>query len=1389
MNQTRTLPFFVAYIQPSPAENLGQAKSLTFRVKEFLFASAEVISLVVANIFTVLSINLSEAVRNEYGLLFKYFFGRIVEVIPTDAATQPEEEMHKKVDTVNVKKQINPFDPANSAPIGEIVPSVVPPLDAPANVPLQPMPQPEPLVAPAEHQDPAVEVEMGQSTIHQDQLAVQVDLPALEDQLENSVDQPEMPGEIAPPVNLQNQLARSVEVVAPPVKALRNQNIDRAQGINRTNNPVKRGRLANDGIAYDQNCLTSKELSVQIRRIQLALKNESVEGTAFLRGLNVKLQEQVKIARQAAVELHPQFLNEYTKENCPEEAKPTFDSATGNVCASIFQNKEAFRLMKEKFPALTTLAYTEELKIEIAGIIRIILCGEEALNAQPASSACCFQLRELQEKSSPPIEACGDIRGSQYLLDLLEEQSEEADLTKALCTVFQSCLSQKQTREELLAAADGYLQFLQQNPSQVAGIIQDYQSALLSPLPSKLGKIDSGNKSLPDLKEILLMSITQAQAAANAAHNPALQESFNQILKIVDVDLSCLAGLDLQSCGQEDFQKLVRIKLVEMVLMLSPFNTAPVTDALEEVLRANEFSFLQRKTVAFSPKFSDDFNSMSFNLENQIFLRSESFLAEGIQEYFSKKVVIANIVSDDHTTNFNTTYSVPPKKITTMRSLTVSWQISSATVDYLASQIDPQASQSSPERRFVSLQAEMLKNIDQLKEIAIPGLTQSYAAQLVNLLPLNIWWGAEQKEESSLLEINQIVEHFKHIFTSYHEFIRLAGLSRQPEGKVMPMIKDFTAALSAARQALNERQKTAAAVRDVDTLNLLSKDIEAILSRLPSETTTEASFFTRISNGIYQSNQAKEISWKVLRYEKQILDLKQLFESTLTHLPSLEEVLSMTTAIAENRDKDFVGILYQQLSAISQKIHDNQENDSEARFTQMYLEVLRTSFEKFLINFRRAFNHELKTNAKSENLKALQTICFLLYTGIDLSQEMKNTLELFNEIGANALGEHPETFDYKAGHPLHRHVQDIHTLQKRLTAAPYSSKAPLVNQLANSTRGQLNRDFDPNRQSNPTHKLYSLEVTLPDRAKKNILMLGMGTPTCEDMQSKLTLAPEFVGFIQSYKSTGKKHLYINNQNFLPNPNDWSNPKAWLAYVINGEETNRCCALMNAQNRDDMKGALFAMTLSKNTDFYKQSAGFKNANNAQQFKDCLIEKVFTSTLSDGSGRDAVTTGCYISTEIMELYAQNTDQRLDMRAREIAKAIHVELFEERAELTREERRIFIELFYSHLTKEILLKGGFDSMNTSCKDQIDRAAASNAGAYAEHAIVASESEGLLPHDVKMIQKLLLVRALFVRKRPILAERFEGFCDVYQYLLTNPQKIKSLNQKLFPGFTLIPS
>ncbi|MBA3603494.1 MAG: hypothetical protein H0W50_07625, partial [Parachlamydiaceae bacterium] len=1077
---------------------------------------------------------------------------------------------------------------------------------------------------------------------------------------------------------------------------------------------------------------------VHTKAVQKLLNNEITHGKE-LQELNAQFLNEAKISEEKALALHIEFIKKYTSvvSNDPLmlEAAPIFENSTGYTHSSLFQLKRAIELAKNEFPYLTSLAFNTEQKNAVARLIQIILCGKTAQTGSLPNSPCCFQLRELKGMQTAYINTRNQGLESSYLFSLIGYEDENEDFKKNFANAFHSFVTEctKNLSNSIKLQEHGP-QINLGNGNFLKEMINNFKEHLAQNAIKSL-KIITAYTNSPlgemylSIQELLANAIFTEKR--NLPHDSPFHGTLDYLSKLANDDYTNLAN-DLK-CPPSDLQFFIQCKIIEIVLSMNSLNYDQTTVALEESLQNyDDNSVFSASTIGAMFIPSPNLDSMKSKLQNVIKVGSDHFFAEGIEEYFAKNdIIVAEVTSKEFTRHLCLKQEDNTKETCAISSLSLSWQATSDMMDYFVGLIHPQANDIQPENRFVVLKDEMLESIKKLNEVA--ALSEGWSSWTLTAISGYFGFGTNEKDKDDLKDIRQLASILNSAFEACHQYTRMATLSNKTTDQFIKEILIFRDSLINTYATLSKLQTQFSIDKQVQKSQFVNEILNYIngeLLLLPSQEMSNDGYVKRISEAlIWQSTEAKQISWKIQRYEQQISQLTLAFESHLSDLLNNQMDMTESTCGLSESMMNFESALLQPSHAVKRGIVNFLYNDlkevndttltspldKDDYYTQQRLYYVRKGYTKFLTTFRKSFEREmLKQNPNPINMRILQRIAVLLYTEINLYDELSDTLNHFNEMGASTLGQTLLELSPQAGLKsptiaqqakgligiqsssahnlkLHTEVKWIYTIYERIKAVPCGAKVRLLDGWINSAKGQWNCNFDPNMQSNPIHFLSTLEIDLGNGEQRKIKMLGMGTPTREDYYSVVSLVPEFMAFIFGYKDMGKKHLYINNQNMLPIGEDY------LSQALNGDETARCKAIMGAQSLQNMKGALFAITLSKNSKFYRQEGAFKTQNDAKTFTDELYEQVFVKAPHES--------GCYISPEIRELLL-GAKIDLDEKAKSVIGHIHTEIFKDRVNLTQEERKLFIELFYNKLTKVILIGGAFDSCNISCKDQIDRA-----------------------------------------------------------------------------------
>ncbi len=174
--------------------------------------------------------------------------------------------------------------------------------------------------------------------------------------------------------------------------------------------------------------------------------------------------------------------------------------------------------------------------------------------------------------------------------------------------------------------------------------------------------------------------------------------------------------------------------------------------------------------------------------------------------------------------------------------------------------------------------------------------------------------------------------------------------------------------------------------------------------------------------------------------------------------------------------------------------------------------------------------------------------------------------------------------------------------------------------------------------------------------------------------------------------------------------------------------------------------------------------------AKEFKDELIAQLFDRTPTE--------TGNYLPDDLVT--------RFDLRnwSMNAIDQIHEKLFGGVKDLTIEERRIFIRIVYQNLARKVLIETEAHSYNASCKDRIDRGAATDAEDFAYLAVLEDCMND--PRVVEFFEMLVFARAIIVRKRTIREERLERLIETIKFMIDHQKQLQDLNHALFPDVEL---
>jgi hypothetical protein len=296
-------------------------------------------------------------------------------------------------------------------------------------------------------------------------------------------------------------------------------------------------------------------------------------------------------------------------------------------------------------------------------------------------------------------------------------------------------------------------------------------------------------------------------------------------------------------------------------------------------------------------------------------------------------------------------------------------------------------------------------------------------------------------------------------------------------------------------------------------------------------------------------------------------------------------------------------------------------------------------------------------------------------------------------------------------------LERLEAVNKAVDKVGAEKTTHILNRWARSLKDKLGIRFSPIGAGNPPQKMFKLAM-----GDKEVTILGFGSPTIQESNiSEVVIDPLFIGYLRHLKAQGKRHLYVSNQNAL------------------NEENARNRVIMALAESDEFKGTFIAITQSKNTKAY-------HAKNADRSIKAVQERLHGAFFE----KDISKSGCGLPSSLRE------DKNLQKRSRYILSAIHELHFKGKdIDLSEEQERLYIELYYNLLTLLIASEMKVDNLNFTCKDGIDRGMGSLAWFIMLIEFVQGNKEKAETEE-KLITTFF-TRAYWTRKRNILHERFE--------------------------------
>jgi len=347
-------------------------------------------------------------------------------------------------------------------------------------------------------------------------------------------------------------------------------------------------------------------------------------------------------------------------------------------------------------------------------------------------------------------------------------------------------------------------------------------------------------------------------------------------------------------------------------------------------------------------------------------------------------------------------------------------------------------------------------------------------------------------------------------------------------------------------------------------------------------------------------------------------------------------------------------------------------------------------------DYTRLMSHSLKEADKLSRslLYLLHALCFAFFTSVSRRKPFIDYIYDLTEQG-KGKSKDPLTF--------WNDLLEIHdTLSAILKKHP---GGPLFKTLDTFRERGEKEGFDPLYQGN----LPAFQFTFSSESFDS-KCLRLPCPTRHEHINHAEIVHEFKGFLShlSHKKELGAHLLFNLQD-----------------RTSSEESARCLALEGLSNQ------LILVTLPKQTEFYFQTASYRDENSASAFLKLIKEQVASN---EGCG-------FFFSSQIVR-------KELDAFIKKVLPLIHKRVFDAKGRLTRPERLDFIEIFYQLLMLKVLDLVKPDFFSFTCKDAVDVGATTSAG-FASMIKMMSKNRDYSKEEQEHLLWTLYRPALIVRER----------------------------------------
>lgn len=377
---------------------------------------------------------------------------------------------------------------------------------------------------------------------------------------------------------------------------------------------------------------------------------------------------------------------------------------------------------------------------------------------------------------------------------------------------------------------------------------------------------------------------------------------------------------------------------------------------------------------------------------------------------------------------------------------------------------------------------------------------------------------------------------------------------------------------------------------------------------------------------------------------------------------------------------------------------------NEEGFSPVYLHNLRNAYKNFLAAFRNAITDSEK-GLLSDSAKAfVNQQAFNLYT-LNQMGEMNNRL-------LSLLSNNKKPMETKGL------LGQLKEIAEEVKKAPAEVTTSLVNILAKSAKDQV--FFQPLDSGNPPQVLQTLNI-----GAFRFDIIGMGSPTIPtSIKPPVSeIDPIFKGYLRHLMTLPAKHLYFSYQD------------------LEGAESSRSKKIMALQNVEEFKDVFAAITISKNTDFFK-------GTDPVVLTSSFCEKLHLQFFGDATSQ------CFIPEKLKEDGLEALSQELIQGIKDLF-SLHDD-----QNLTSGQKRAFKDLYDTLMQLALISRSGAQKVSFVCRDGIDRAMMTLA-LFLLVIVLSNDQAADKKKAFSILSEVLFTRAYWVRKRAMIPEREERFFE----------------------------